>query len=85
MAEVVYFPCAVMSAWCAVLSLKTYVRRQARALLWGGLCFMGLATNNAVLFLDRVSWLAMDLSLVRAALGAVAGLVFAIALAWDTR
>jgi hypothetical protein len=47
--------------------------------------FHGLATNNAVLFLDRVSWLEMDLSLVRAALGAVAGLVFAIALAWDTR
>ena len=83
MAEVVYFLCAVTSAWCAVLLLKTYVRRQALAWLGGSLCFMGLAANNVVLFLGRV--FEIDLSLVRAGLGAAAGLVLAVALAWDTR
>lgn len=85
MAEVVYFLCAVTSAWCAVLLLKTYVRRQTLAGLGGSLCLLGLAANNAVVFLVHTSWLEIDLSLVRAALGAAAGLVFAIALAWDSR
>jgi len=85
MAEVVYFLCAVTSAWCAVLLVKTYVRRQTLAWLGGSLCFMGLAANNAVAFLVSTSWLEIDLSLVRAALGAAAGIVFAVVLAWDTR
>ena len=46
---------------------------------------MGLSANTAVVFLVRVAWLETDLSLIRAALGAVAGLVFAVALAWDTK
>jgi hypothetical protein len=83
MAEVVYFLCAVTSAGCAVLLLKTYLRRRTSALLWGSLCFTGMAANNVLLFLDRVLWPDTDLSVVRAALGAASTLMLAVALAWD--
>jgi hypothetical protein len=40
---------------CAVLLLRGYSRaRGARFLLWSSLCFVGLALNNVMLFVDRV-------------------------------
>jgi hypothetical protein len=39
---------------CAVLLLRGYARRRARLLLWAALCFIGLAIDNALLFVDRV-------------------------------
>jgi Family of unknown function (DUF5985) len=82
LAEIVDFLCAVTSAWRAVLSLKAYVRRQTLALLWGSMCLLGLAAHRVVLFLDPMFWPEIDLSLLRAALGAAAGVGFAVALGW---
>jgi hypothetical protein len=37
---------------CAFLLLRAYARVRQRLLLWSGLCFVGLALSNAVLFVD---------------------------------
>lgn len=39
---------------CAFLLLRGYARVRQRLLLWSGLCFVGLAVSNAVLFWDLV-------------------------------
>ena len=54
MAEAVYILCALTSAACAVLLFRGYARSGTRFLLWSGLCFVGLALNNGLLFLDKV-------------------------------
>jgi hypothetical protein len=53
-AEAVYILCTLTSAACAVLLLRGYVRSRARLLLWSGLCFILLALNNVLLFMDKV-------------------------------
>jgi hypothetical protein len=37
---------------CAFLLMRAYARVRQRLLLWSGLCFVGLAISNAVLFFD---------------------------------
>lgn len=54
MAEVVYILGAVLSAVCATLLFRAYLRSGHRLLLWSALCFIGLSLNNAVLFIDLV-------------------------------
>ena len=54
MAEAVYALCALTSIACAVMLLRGYVRSRARFLLWSSLCFVGLAVNNVLLFIDNV-------------------------------
>jgi hypothetical protein len=53
-AEAVYILCTLTSAACAVLLLRGYARSRARLLLWSGLCFILLALNNVLLFMDKV-------------------------------
>jgi len=84
MAEAVYLLCALMSAGCAVMLLRTYARRRSRILLWSSLGFVGLALNNALLFVDLVVLPpSVDLSTVRSGVGAVATLLLVIGLVWD--
>jgi len=83
MAEVVYLLCAVTSLICAAALLRMYVRRGTRILLWSSLGFVGLAANNGLLFVDLVVIPTVDLSLTRAAFGAVALLVLVVGLIWD--
>jgi hypothetical protein len=54
MAEAVYVLCAIASVLCAVLLLRSWAQTRTRLLFWSGLCFVGLALNNALLFLDLV-------------------------------
>lgn len=54
MAEAVYLLCAVTSSLCALLLLRAYVRTGTRLLMWSGLCFLGLALNNALLVVDLI-------------------------------
>ena len=49
MIQLVYVLCALTSIACAVLLLRGYFRTRVRLLLWSGLCFVGLALNNALL------------------------------------
>ena len=61
----VYLLCIATSALCMVLLVRGYLRTGARLLLWSALCFVGLAVNNLVLFVDVVVLPEIDLRLVR--------------------
>jgi hypothetical protein len=86
-AEAVYLLCALTSAGCAVLLLRHYAevrsRRRGGLLLWSSVCFAGLALANMVLFVDLVLFPEVDLSLLRAALGALSSLVLVVGLIWE--
>lgn len=52
--ELVYILCSATSLLCSVLLFKTYFRKRNGLLLWCGICFAGLALNNALLFVDLI-------------------------------
>jgi hypothetical protein len=85
MAEAVYLLCALTSAVCAILLLRRYLRNRTRLLVWSSLCFVGLALNNAILFLDRVVVPETDLSLLRNTTALVALLLLLFGLIWDSQ
>jgi len=70
---------ALTSFGCMVLLLRGYARTGVRLLLWSGLCFIFLTTNNMLLFVDAVVWPQVDLRIYRlgAALAGVACLLYA--------
>ena len=70
---------ALTSFGCMVLLLRGYARTGVRLLLWSGLCFIFLTTNNMLLFIDAVVWPQVDLRIYRlgAALAGVACLLYA--------
>jgi hypothetical protein len=85
MAETVYGLCALTSVICAVLLLRGFLQTGARLLLWAGLCFVGLATNNVLLFVDLGLVRDIDLSVWRS-LPTLFGLLLLIyGLVWETR
>jgi hypothetical protein len=65
MAESVYIMCALASGLCAGLLWRSYRSSRTQLLLWSGLCFFGLALNNALLFIDLVLVRSTDLSVLR--------------------
>ena len=75
--------CAITSAACALLLLRGWQRSRLRLLLWSGLCFVGLALNNALLIVDLRLTPEHDLSVLRAlpALAGVALLLYGFV--WD--
>lgn len=85
METAVFALCALTSIACAVLLLRGYARSRARLLLWSGLCFVGLALNNVLLFVDMRVVSQTDLSVWRT-LPALLGLVVLVyGLVWETR
>lgn len=84
MAEAVYLLCAATSAACALLLLRAHRHTGTSLLLWSGVCFIGLALNNAILVVDLIVVRDVDLSTWRLvpALGGVALLIYG--LVWDT-
>lgn len=84
MGTVVYGLCALTSLACAFLLLRGYRESGVRLLLWSGLCFLGLATNNVILFVDLRVVPELDLSVWRT-LPAVLGVgLLLYGLIWDT-
>lgn len=85
MAEAVYLLCACTSVAAAMLLLRAWSARRTRLLLWSSLCFVGLALNNLLVFVDIIVVPQVDLSVWRnlSAFGAVAVLVFG--LVWDSQ
>ncbi|HEX8276505.1 MAG TPA: DUF5985 family protein [Longimicrobiaceae bacterium] len=85
MATIVYALCGLTSIACAVLLLRAYSASRVRLLLWAGLCFVGLALNNVLLFVDMRMIPQVDLSVWRS-LPALAGLlVLVYGLVWESR
>ncbi len=52
--SIIYLLCVVTSLICLVLLARGYVRTGVKLLLWSALCFVGLAINNLLLFVDLV-------------------------------
>ena len=77
---IVYLLCALTSLVCALLLIRKYRSNRQRLLLFVGACFVGLASNNALLVIDRMVFLGTDLSVMRAAvsLATMGGLLFAL-------
>ena len=50
----VYFLCMATAIVCLILLARGYRRTRVKLLFWSSLCFVGLALNNLLLFLDIV-------------------------------
>jgi hypothetical protein len=50
----IYLLCVITSLVCLVLLARGYARTGVKLLLWSALCFVGLALNNLLLFIDIV-------------------------------
>jgi hypothetical protein len=86
MAEAIYVLCAITSILCAVLLLRGYRATRTRLLFWASLCFVFLAINNVILYVDLVVLPPeIDLFWYRN-VAAVAGmLVLVFGLTWESR
>ena len=85
MAELTYLLCAATSILCAALLLRGYLRTRTRLLMWSTLCFIGLAINNILLFLDLVVVPGpdVDLRLERSGSALVSLALLVIGLIWE--
>jgi hypothetical protein len=85
-AEAIYLLCGLTSLLAAFMLLRHYRQRRTRLLLWSVVAFAGLAVNNVLIYVDLVVFMnGVDLSLHRAAAGAIAMLALVFGLIWDTR
>ena len=84
MAAVVYILCTLTSLTCAILLLRGYASSRVRLLLWSGLCFVGFALNNALLYVDTVILPQTDLSTIRTIPSVIGIALLLYGLIWDT-
>ena len=84
MAEWVYALCTFTSTACAVLLLRGYQRSRLRLLFWAGLCFVGFALNNILLFIDLIVLpTQIDLSVWRTVPAVIGVLLLLYGLIWE--
>ena len=89
MAEVVYILCALTSLACAIMLWRGFARSRARFLLWSSLCFVGLALNNVLLFVDKVvlpnvsGFAGLDFAVWRTGAALVGLMLLLYGLIWD--
>ena len=86
MAEAVYILCALTALACTVLLVRGYRRSRARFLLWSSLCFLALALNNVMLFVDKVIYAETEmpaLALARTGVALVGLAILVYGLIWD--
>ena len=82
---IVYGLCVITSAACAALLLRGYVRTRTRLSLWAGLCFVGLALNNLLLFVDVHVIPMIDLSAWRTVPALIGVLILLYGMIWETQ
>jgi hypothetical protein len=83
-AALVYLLGTLVTALCAALLLRGYLRARSRLLLWSGLCFLGLTASNALLFLDLVVFVRLDLYMWRLGTAAVGMLLLVYGLVFES-
>lgn len=83
MPDAVYILCALTSLACSFLLFRGYRRTGVRLLFWSGLCFAGLALDNALLYIDLVIVPTTDLTIYRRVPGLVALSLLIFGLIWD--
>lgn len=79
----VYILCLVTSGACAFLLARNYRRTGTRLLMWSALCFLLLAFNNAVVFIDALVIHDVDLAILRLSLSLAAVSVLLFGFIWD--
>ncbi len=65
-----------------LLLTQGYRRTRSPLLFWSALCFVGLAVNNALLFLDLVVFVQIDLQLPRLIVAGVSMMVLLYGFIW---
>jgi hypothetical protein len=80
---VIYALCALTSATCAVLLLRSYVASRYRLLLWAGICFVGVTLNNLLVIADKFLFPDTELLTWRLAVALVAVLFLVYGLIFD--
>jgi hypothetical protein len=83
MAPLFYSLCALTAFFCAWLLVRAYYRSRYRLLLWGGLCFIGLTLNNALLVVDKLLLPDINLFTLRLIVALISLLVFLYGIIWD--
>jgi hypothetical protein len=83
MAPVVYMLGTLVTLACAILLLRGYIRGRKRLLLWSGLCFLGLAASNLLVFVDLVILPDVDLYVWRLLSAATAMMLLLFGLIWE--
>ena len=84
MAESAYLLCAAMSIACAVALLRGFRESRSRLLFWSSICFVGLAVNHVLLFVDLVTLPTIDLSLLRAGIALASVSLLLFGLVWES-
>jgi len=83
MVSAVYIVGALVTLVCGVLLLRGYVRTRTKLLLWSGICFLGLALSNGLVFVDLVMLPETDLYIARLATAAVAMMILLYGLVFE--
>jgi hypothetical protein len=83
MAALFYGLCTVTALFCSWLLLRAYQDSRYKLLLWGGLCFLGLTLNNALLVADKLFFPDINLFTWRLIVALIAILVLLYGLIWD--
>ena len=83
MATLFYALCTLTAGLCAGLLLRSYRRTRYRLLLWGGLCFVGLTLNNALLVADKLFLQDFNLFTWRLVLALAGMMVMLYGVIWD--
>jgi hypothetical protein len=71
------------SIFCAFLLIRSYFKQRTTLLLWCSLCFVGLALNNVILFVDLFIVPETDLDIWRSLTALVALGLMLIGLIWE--
>ena len=86
MTALVYLLCALTSLVCMFLLADRYFRTRSRLLFWSSLCFVGLALNNILLFVDLVIFpTEIDLTIPRLLVSGAALALLLFGFIWETR
>jgi len=83
MAMVAYGLGVMTSVFCAFLLIRSYRAQQTALLLWCSLCFVGLALNNIILFVDLFVVPEVDLETWRSLTALAALVLMLIGLIWE--
>ena len=84
LAHIVYLLCLATSLVCMILLVRGYRTSGSRLLLWSALCFVALAVNSFLLFVDLVILPAsIDLSLWRTATLVGAASLMLVGFIWE--
>jgi hypothetical protein len=85
MPGLIYSLCAATALACAALLWRSFRQNKVRLLFWSSVCFLGLAAESVLLYVDRITFKDLDLSMYRHLVGLAALLSLIYALIWESK